>query len=253
MGRNDDRHVAPGEHFQPLEKFGFAAQIEMRRRFVEEKNLRPASWRARARWPGFALPKGGDPLPQSACRSQADAMPRTALRLPGGPLRESAHRSLLEGRGQYCREAYRRPGRCPGERSRSRAADPPARIGEDPRPQPGCSPRQPRSARSADGRPSSCLMDIVPLDDTLLVEGRIRPQDIAFIRADQDAIVEITAYDSQVYGSLKRKVERISADALEDPAQKGGEKGESFYRVIVRTDKNYLGTSDRPLPIIPGM
>jgi adhesin transport system membrane fusion protein len=102
-------------------------------------------------------------------------------------------------------------------------------------------------------QPGANVMDIVPLDDTLLVEGRIRPQDIAFIRPDQDAIVKITAYDSQVYGSLKGKVERISADALEDPAQKGGEKGESFYRVIVRTDKNYLGTSERPLPIIPGM
>jgi adhesin transport system membrane fusion protein len=102
-------------------------------------------------------------------------------------------------------------------------------------------------------QPGANVMDIVPLDDTLLVEGRIRPQDIAFIRPDQDAIVKITAYDSQVYGSLKGKVERISADALEDPAQKGGEKGESFYRVIVRTEKNYLGTSERPLPIIPGM
>ena len=47
MSGDDDRHVAPGEHFQPLEKFGFAAQIEMRRRFVEEKNLRPADHSAR--------------------------------------------------------------------------------------------------------------------------------------------------------------------------------------------------------------
>jgi adhesin transport system membrane fusion protein len=102
-------------------------------------------------------------------------------------------------------------------------------------------------------QPGANVMDIVPLDDSLLVEGRIRPQDIAFIRPDQDAVVKITAYDPQVYGSLKGKVERISADALEEQAQKGGEKGESFYRVIVRTDKNYLGTSERPLPIIPGM
>jgi adhesin transport system membrane fusion protein len=101
-------------------------------------------------------------------------------------------------------------------------------------------------------QPGANVMDIVPLDDSLLVEGRIRPQDIAFIRPEQDAIVKITAYDSSVYGSIKGKVERISADALEDRPEKG-EKGESFYRVIVRTEKNYLGTAERPLPIIPGM
>lgn len=101
-------------------------------------------------------------------------------------------------------------------------------------------------------QPGANLMDIVPLDDTLLVEGRIRPQDIAFIRPDQEAIVKITAYDPTVYGSLKGRVERISADAIEERAERG-EKGETYYRVMVRTDKNHLGTAERPLPIIPGM
>jgi adhesin transport system membrane fusion protein len=102
-------------------------------------------------------------------------------------------------------------------------------------------------------QPGANLMDIVPLDDSLLVEGRIRPQDIAFIRAGQDAVVKITAYDSSVYGSLKGKVERISADTIADDKPERGEKGETFYRVMVRTDKNHLGTSETPLPIIPGM
>lgn len=105
-------------------------------------------------------------------------------------------------------------------------------------------------------QPGANVMDIVPLDDTLLVEGRIRPQDIAFIRAGQDAVVKVTAYDSSVYGSLKGKVERISADAIVDdkPDRSGGaERNEAFYRVIVRTEKNHLGTSEHPLPIIPGM
>lgn len=98
------------------------------------------------------------------------------------------------------------------------------------------------------------LMDIVPLDDTLLVEARLKPQDIAFIRPGQDAVVKLTAYDSSVFGSLKGKVERISADTIiEDKSKSGDEKPESFYRVVVRTDKNYLGTQDNPLPIIPGM
>jgi adhesin transport system membrane fusion protein len=102
-------------------------------------------------------------------------------------------------------------------------------------------------------QPGANLMDIVPLDDTLLVEGRIRPQDIAFIRPQQNAVVKITAYDSSVYGSLKGKVERISADAIADDKPDRGEKAESFYRVIVRTEKNHLGSTEHPLPIIPGM
>jgi adhesin transport system membrane fusion protein len=101
-------------------------------------------------------------------------------------------------------------------------------------------------------QPANNVMDIVPLDDSLLVEGRIRPQDIAFIRPQQDAVVKITAYDPSVYGSLKGKVERISADTIMEKNAKG-EGGETFYRVIVRTDKNALGTAEAPLPIIPGM
>lgn len=102
-------------------------------------------------------------------------------------------------------------------------------------------------------QPGSNLMDIVPLDDTLLVEGRIRPQDIAFIRPEQAAVVKLTAYDSSVFGSLEGKVERISADTIADDRPERGEKGETFYRVMVRTGRNHLGTDDHPLPIIPGM
>ncbi|HEX5213034.1 MAG TPA: HlyD family efflux transporter periplasmic adaptor subunit [Pseudolabrys sp.] len=101
-------------------------------------------------------------------------------------------------------------------------------------------------------QPGANIMDIVPLDDTLLVEGRINPQDIAFIRPGQDAVVKITAYESTVYGSLKAKVERISADTIEEKSEKT-DKPQTFYRVIVRTDKNFLGTKENPLPIIPGM
>jgi adhesin transport system membrane fusion protein len=100
-------------------------------------------------------------------------------------------------------------------------------------------------------QPGANVMDIVPLDDTLLVEGRIRPQDIAFIRPQQDAVVKITAYDSSVYGTLKGKVERISADAIVEESKEN--KTESYYRVTVRTNKNHLGTDQHPLPIIPGM
>lgn len=100
-------------------------------------------------------------------------------------------------------------------------------------------------------RPSADLVEIVPLDDTLLVEAKIRPQDIAFIRAKQDATVKITAYDFSIYGGLKAKVERISADAITESDAAG--RQESYYKIIVRTERNYLGTKEKPLPIIPGM
>jgi adhesin transport system membrane fusion protein len=102
-------------------------------------------------------------------------------------------------------------------------------------------------------QPGANVMDIIPLDDSLLVEGRIRPQDIAFIRPNQAAVVKISAYDSSVYGSLKGKVERISADTIVDEKAERPERQETFYRVMVRTEKNHLGTAKNSLPIIPGM
>ncbi len=96
-------------------------------------------------------------------------------------------------------------------------------------------------------QPGAELIQVVPLEDTLLVETKIRPQDIAFIRADQLATIKFTAYDFSIYGGLTAKVEHISADTIAD------EKGNSFYQVRLRTDKNYLGDTAKPLPIIPGM
>jgi membrane fusion protein, adhesin transport system len=96
-------------------------------------------------------------------------------------------------------------------------------------------------------QPGQAVMEIVPLEDNLLVEGNIRPADIAFIRPNQNAVVKITAYDSTIYGSLKGKVERISADTITT------EQKETFFRVVVRTEKSHLGTDAAPLPIIPGM
>lgn len=102
-------------------------------------------------------------------------------------------------------------------------------------------------------QPGVNVMDIVPLDDTLLIEGKIRPQDIAFIRPNQDAVVKISAYDSSVYGHLDGKVERISADTIVDDKGEAAQRPETYYRVMIRTDKNHLGTEQNPLPIIPGM
>ncbi|GBD43113.1 Type I secretion system membrane fusion protein PrsE [bacterium HR40] len=96
-------------------------------------------------------------------------------------------------------------------------------------------------------QPGADLVEIVPLEDTLLVEANIRPSDIAFIRPGQPARVKITAYDYAIYGSLDGRVEHISADTITN------ERGESFFIIRVRTDRNYLGTAEHPLQIIPGM
>lgn len=96
-------------------------------------------------------------------------------------------------------------------------------------------------------QPGGDIIEIVPLEDTLLIETQIRPQDVAFLRPGQKAQVKITAYDFSIYGGLEGTLERISADTTED------EKGNRFFRVIIRTTKNYLGSDTNPLPIIPGM
>lgn len=101
-------------------------------------------------------------------------------------------------------------------------------------------------------KPGQDLVDIVPLDDTLLIEAKIRPRDIAFIRPNQEATVKFTAYDFAIYGGLKAKVERISADAIEDNQSPTG-RPETYYKVILRTASNHLGSVQKPLPIIPGM
>ncbi len=96
-------------------------------------------------------------------------------------------------------------------------------------------------------QPGQSLIEVVPIEDTLLVEAQVRPSDIAFIRPKQAAVVKITAYDFSTYGGLDAVVEEISADTIKN------EKGELFFRIRLRTDKNYLGTEAKPLPIIPGM
>lgn len=96
-------------------------------------------------------------------------------------------------------------------------------------------------------KPGEDIIEIVPADDKLLVEARVRPADIAFIHPGQKAIVKITAYDFSIYGGLDGVVQDISADTIQDP------KGESFYRVKIRTEKTIMEHKGKILPIIPGM
>lgn len=94
-------------------------------------------------------------------------------------------------------------------------------------------------------QPGKDIIEIVPSDDTLLLEVRILPRDIGFLHAQQKAEVKFTAYDFAIYGGLEGVVEQIGADTITD------ERGNSFYIVRVRTARSTVG--DKHLPIIPGM
>ena len=96
-------------------------------------------------------------------------------------------------------------------------------------------------------KPGEPIMDLVPLDDTLVVEAKVKPQDVAFLRPGQEVMVKVSAYDFSIYGGLEGKLESISADTIED------KRGEHFYLVKVRTQKNAIVHHNEYLPIIPGM
>ncbi len=101
------------------------------------------------------------------------------------------------------------------------------------------------------------IMEIVPVDETLLVEAYISPRDIAYVRPGMKAIVKITAYDYALYGGLDGEVTLLSSGALRDtkrPSELNLNPNDAFYRVIVRTnDSKMTDKNGKELPIIPGM
>ena len=96
-------------------------------------------------------------------------------------------------------------------------------------------------------KPGADLVEIVPTNDKLYLEIKIKPKDIAFIHPEAEAMVKISAYDFSIHGGLKGKVVNISPDTITD------KEGNTFYLIHVETEKNYLGTEQNPLKIIPGM
>lgn len=96
-------------------------------------------------------------------------------------------------------------------------------------------------------KPGENIVEVVPSDQALLVEVKIKPSDIAFIYGGQKAIVKFTAYDFSIYGGLKGKVVLISPDTVKD------DKGNTFYTVRIKTDKNHITYAGKSLKIIPGM
>ena len=96
-------------------------------------------------------------------------------------------------------------------------------------------------------QPGMDMIAVVPTEDNLRVEARVRPADIAFLHPGQVAMVKFTAYDFSIHGGLQGEVINISPDTIVD------EEGESFYLVQIETERSYLGYESDPLPIIAGM
>ena len=92
------------------------------------------------------------------------------------------------------------------------------------------------------------IMQIVPVGEKLLIEARVEPKDIAFIKVGDRANVKVTAYDFSIYGGLAGAVRQISADSIYDEAEK-----QAYYTVIVETDRAYIVSRGQRLPIVPGM
>lgn len=103
-------------------------------------------------------------------------------------------------------------------------------------------------------QPGEHILEIVPLEDQLLVEGKIKPSDVAFLHRGLPAMVKVTAFDYAIYGGLKGHVEHISPDTLKDDQRAAaGRPDDTYYRVLILTDKSSLTAGGKEMPIIPGM
>ena len=99
-------------------------------------------------------------------------------------------------------------------------------------------------------QPGEPIMEVTPVEDQLLIEARVRPQDVAFVAPGMPASVKITAYDYSIYGDLDGVVEQISEDTIEADTARGKE---AFYLVLIRTERAQLERKGEVLPIRPGM
>jgi adhesin transport system membrane fusion protein len=95
--------------------------------------------------------------------------------------------------------------------------------------------------------PAMKLVEIVPVDDELKVTAKISPDDVAFLLMDMPVKVKISAYDSQRYGALNGTLQRIGANSITN------QDGSIYFEIDVVTDKNHLGSVEKPLPVTPGM
>ncbi|GHC29451.1 MULTISPECIES: HlyD family efflux transporter periplasmic adaptor subunit [Gemmobacter] len=101
-------------------------------------------------------------------------------------------------------------------------------------------------------RPGEEILQIIPLEDELYIEARVKPEDIAQVRKDQDATIKLTAYDYTIYGTLQGKVDFISADTFKDDRSRNPD-GDPHYKVTVKVDLSKLTERQQALEIRPGM
>lgn len=101
-------------------------------------------------------------------------------------------------------------------------------------------------------QPGTPMAEIVAVEDSLLIEARIRPQDIAFVSVGQKATVKLAAYDYSIYGGVEGKLVYVSADSIQPQAQPG-QSPEPYYVAHVRTLRSGVEYGGRVLPVIPGM
>ncbi|KVA08946.1 hemolysin secretion protein D [Burkholderia latens] len=103
-------------------------------------------------------------------------------------------------------------------------------------------------------QPGEHIMEIAPVDDTLLVETRIKPSDVAFLRPGMPALVKVSAYDFAIYGGLHGRVVSVGPDTVKDEQRAAtGRPDATYYRLMVETDTNALHIAGKRLPILPGM
>ena len=100
--------------------------------------------------------------------------------------------------------------------------------------------------------PGAPVLEIVPLGERVLIEARLRPADIGFIKLGQPVTIKLSAYEYTVYGALQGTVELLSPDALGDP-DRAGAPGGTWYRALVRADSATLAAGGRELAVLPGM
>jgi adhesin transport system membrane fusion protein len=96
------------------------------------------------------------------------------------------------------------------------------------------------------------VMEVVPVADSVLIEARVRPADIGFVRVGQPVEIKLSAYEYTIFGALKGRVEVLSPDALGDP-ERAAQPGGTWYRALVRADAAGLEHQGRGLPVLPGM
>jgi adhesin transport system membrane fusion protein len=101
--------------------------------------------------------------------------------------------------------------------------------------------------------PGAPMMEIVPIGTRTLIEARVKPGDIGFLQIGQTAKVKLAAYDFTIYGGLDASIESISPDAIGDTERNPGGPDPTYYRVMLRVDRNLMREKGRTLPVLPGM